>query len=165
LLLFGSCISSGIIGANPQIPNQVNNQAGLTMAIDFRDVYASILKDWFEVDPNVIQGLFEQQVNYLDLLQGCTNSITESTEVAQQKSLVYPNPSLNQHQIQFNSRGEHYEIFLVDQQGKVRSKVFEGFVQAGTVNQVFDVAFLVQGTYYYLLKSAAHQELVSFQKL
>jgi hypothetical protein len=117
------------------------------------------------VDPNVIQGLFEQQVNYLDLLQGCTNSITESTEVAQQKSLVYPNPSLNQHQIQFNSRGEHYEIFLVDQQGKVRSKVFEGFVQAGTVNQVFDVAFLVQGTYYYLLKSAAHQELVSFQKL
>jgi hypothetical protein len=165
LLLFGSCISSGIIGANPQIPNQVNNQAGLTMAIDFRDVYASILNDWFEVDPNVIQGLFEQQVNYLDLLQGCTNSITESTEVAQQKSLVYPNPSLNQHQIQFNSRGEHYEIFLVDQQGKVRSKVFEGFVQAGTVNQVFDVAFLVQGTYYYLLKSAAHQELVSFQKL
>ena len=165
LLMFGSCISSGIIGANPQIPNQVNNQAGLTMAIDFRDVYASILKDWFEVDPNVIQGLFEQQINYLDLLQGCTNSIADSGEIAQQKSLVYPNPSLNQHQIQFNSRGEHYEIFLVDQQGKVRSKVFEGFVSAGTVNQTFEVAFLAQGTYYYLLKSAAHQELVSFQKL
>ena len=165
LLLFGSCISSGIIGANPQIPNQVNNQAGLTMAIDFRDVYASILKDWFEVDPNVIQGLFEQQINYLDLLQGCTNSIADSGEIAQQKSLVYPNPSLNQHQIQFNSRGEHYEIFLVDQLGKVRSKVFEGFVSAGTVKQTFEVAFLAQGTYYYLLKSAAHQELVSFQKL
>jgi hypothetical protein len=98
-------------------------------------------------------------------LQGCTNSIADSGELAQQKALVYPNPSLNQHQLQFHSRGEHYEIFLVDQQGKVGSKVFEGFVQAGTFNQAFDVAFLAQGTYYYLLKSAAHQELISFQKL
>jgi uncharacterized protein (DUF1501 family) len=75
LILFGACISTGIVGANPQIPNQVNNQAGLPMQIDFRDVYASLLKDWFEVDPNVIQSLFEQNIQYLDLLQGCTNAV------------------------------------------------------------------------------------------
>ena len=165
LFLFGSCISSGIIGANPQIPNQVNNQAGLPMAIDFRDVYASLLKDWFEVDPNIIQGLFEQNISYIDLLQGCTNAIAEQVAIAQQKALVFPNPSLSKHQLKFNSRGEQYEIFLVNQQGKVMSKVFEGFIQAGEFTRSFEVTFLPQGTYYYLLKSTAHQELVNFQKI
>jgi hypothetical protein len=165
LFLFGSCISSGIIGANPQIPNQVNNQAGLPMAIDFRDVYASLLKDWFEVDPNIIQGLFEQNISYIDLLQGCTNAIAEQVAIAQQKALVFPNPSLSKHQLKFNSRGEHYEIFLVNQQGKIMSKVFEGFIQAGEFTRSFEVTFLPQGTYFYLLKSTAHQELVNFQKI
>jgi len=67
VLLFGACVSSGIVGANPQIPNQINNQAGLPMAIDFRDIYASILKDWFEVDMQVIQGL----LNRISLITIC----------------------------------------------------------------------------------------------
>ena len=165
LILFGSCISSGIIGTNPQIPNQINSQAGIPMEIDFRDVYASLLKDWFEVDPNQIQGLFEQNISYLDLLQGCTNSITQQETFSAQKALVFPNPSLSKHQLRFNSAGAHYEIFLVDQQGKVMAKVLDSFVQAGEFNQSFEVSLLPQGNYYYLLKSAAHQELVAFQKI
>jgi hypothetical protein len=135
------------------------------MAIDFRDVYASLLKDWFEVDPNIIQGLFEQNISYIDLLQGCTNASAEQVAIAQQKALVFPNPSLSKHQLKFNSRGEQYEIFLVNQQGKVMAKVFEGFIQAGEFTRSFEVTFLPQGSYYYLLKSTAHQELVNFQKI
>ena len=165
LILFGACISAGIVGANPQIPNQVNSQAGIPMAIDFRDVYASLLKDWFEVDPNQIQGLFEQNISYLDLLQGCTNSIVQQETLSAKGALVFPNPSLSKHQLKFNSNGAHYEIFLVNQQGKVLAKVLDSFVQAGEFNQSFEVSLLPQGSYYYLLKSAIHQELVAFQKI
>jgi len=166
LILFGSCISTGIIGSNPQIPNQINNQAGLPMAIDFRDVYASILKDWFEVDTNVIQGLFEQNISYISLLQGCTNDITEQEDgFLQQKSMVFPNPTLSKNRLKFMSKGENYEIFLVTQQSKIVSKVMNGFIQSGESIQSFDVTFLPTGTYYYLLKSSTHQELVSFQKI
>ena len=165
LILFGSCISSGIIGANPQIPNQINSQAGIPMEIDFRDVYASLLKDWFEVDPNQIQGFFEQNISYLDLLQGCTNSITQQETMSAQKALVFPNPSLSKHQLKFFSSGEIYEILLVSQQGKIISKVWSGFVQTGEFIQSFEISNLPQGMYYYLIKSSAHQELVSFQKI
>ena len=165
VLLFGACVSSGIVGANPQIPNQINNQAGLPMAIDFRDIYASILKDWFEVDLQVIQGLFEQNITYYDILQGCTNGINENASAQLQKSLVFPNPSLGQHQLKFNSINEFVEIYLIDQSGKILQKSFEGQLHAGQQLLTFEVQFLQTGLYHYLLKSASRQELVSFQKL
>lgn len=165
ILLFGACVSNGILGANPQIPNQVNNQAGLPMDIDFRDIYASILKDWFEVDAQVIQGLFEQNITYYDLLQGCTNSVSEKPIIAQQKPLVFPNPSLGQHQLKFVSGQEYLEIFLIDQNGKVLQKSFEGQMNSGQQILSFEINMLKAGSYYYLLKSGSRQELVSFQKL
>ena len=165
ILLFGACVGNGIIGANPQIPNQVNNQAGLPMNIDFRDIYASILKDWFEVDQQVIQSLFEQNITYYDLLQGCTNSVSEKPIIAQQKPLVFPNPSLGQHQLKFMSGQEYLEVFLIDQNGKVLQKSFEGQLNNGLQILSLEIHTLKAGAYYYLLKSGSRQELVSFQKL
>lgn len=165
ILLFGACVGNGIIGANPQIPNQVNNQAGLPMNIDFRDIYASILKDWFEVDQQVIQSLFEQNITYYDLLQGCTNSVSEKPIIAQQKPLVFPNPSLGQHHLKFVSGQEYLEVFLIDQNGKVLQKSFEGQLDDGQQILSLEIHTLKAGAYYYLLKSGSRQELVSFQKL
>ena len=165
ILLFGACVSNGVVGSNPQIPNQVNNQAGLTMQIDFRDIYASLLKDWFEVDAQVIQGLFEQNITYYDLLQGCTNSIAEKPTVQQPQPLVYPNPSLGQHHLKFFSMNEFVEVFLIDQSGKILQKSFEGQLNDGQQILSFEINMLKAGSYFYLLKSGSRQELVSFQKL
>lgn len=165
ILLFGACVSNGVVGANPQIPNQVNNQAGLTMQIDFRDIYASLLKDWFEVDAQVIQSLFEQNITYYDLLQGCTNSIAEKPIVQQAQPLVYPNPSLGQHHLKFFSMNEFVEVFLIDQSGKILQKSFEGQLNDGQQILSFEINMLKAGSYFYLLKSGSRQELVSFQKL
>lgn len=166
LFLFGSCISSGIVGPNPQIPNQINNQAGVPMQIDFRDVYASLLKDWFEVDPNVIQSLFEQNIQYLDLLQGCTNAVEDQAGiVSQHKAIAYPNPSLGAQQLKFWSEGAHYEIFIVNQQGKVEAKIHDAYLAPGQQIVSFNLQKLATGSYYYLLKSSEKQELVGFQKL
>jgi hypothetical protein len=166
LFLFGACISTGIVGANPQIPNQVNNQAGLPMQIDFRDVYASLLKDWFEVDPNVIQSLFEQNIQYLDLLQGCTNAVENSDGInLNNKALAFPNPSVGTQQLKFRSEGAHYEIFIVNQQGKAEAKIHDAYLGSGQQILSFNLQKLAAGTYYYLLKSAEKQELVAFQKL
>lgn len=165
LILFGACASTGIVGANPQIPNQVNNQAGLPMQIDFRDIYASILKDWFEVDPQNIQPLFEQNITFYDLLQGCTNSIDDAEIQVLKKGIVYPNPSLAQHNLKFTANTEFHEVFLLDQSGKVLKKVFEGQLSAGEQVLAIDIHYLQAGLYHYLIKSNTLQNLVSFQKL
>ena len=58
LFLFGSCINSGITGPNPYISNIIQEQAGIPMQIDFRNVYASVLKDWFGVPAQDVQAIF-----------------------------------------------------------------------------------------------------------
>jgi hypothetical protein len=99
------------------------------------------------------------------MLQGCTNSINENAAAQLKKSLVFPNPSLGQHQLKFNSINEFVEIYLIDQSGKILQKSFEGQLNAGQQLLTFEIHFLQTGLYRYLLKSASRQELVSFQKL
>ena len=50
--------------SNPVISDQIIDQAGIPMVIDFRDVYASILKDWFQVPEEDIQKMFSHQIKY-----------------------------------------------------------------------------------------------------
>ncbi|MFN8330180.1 MAG: DUF1501 domain-containing protein [Saprospiraceae bacterium] len=55
LFVFGSCIKGGMIGNNPTISDNVQNDEGVTVQIDFRSVYASILIDWFQVKPSIVK--------------------------------------------------------------------------------------------------------------
>jgi hypothetical protein len=68
-------------------------------------------------------------------------------------------------QLKFRSEGAHYEIFIVNQLGKVEAKIYDAYLGAGQQILSFNLQKLAAGTYYYLLKSAEKQELVAFQKL
>lgn len=113
LFLFGTCLSSQIIGANPIIGDQVNDQEGVAMQIDFRDVYASILKDWFEADPSDIQAMFEQTVNFIPVLDSCNLGIKEN-QLAKDDILVFPNPFADQTTIRMQCRNERVTIQVRD---------------------------------------------------
>lgn len=74
LFVFGSCIHAGIMGDNPQIPDpqDIEPQAGVPMQYDFRNVYGSILMDWFEVDEEVVKGLLFEDFQYMPILNPCS---------------------------------------------------------------------------------------------
>ena len=44
---FGGKVNPAVIGSSPAIPEEVPDQAALTMQLDIRDVYQTILTDWF----------------------------------------------------------------------------------------------------------------------
>ena len=54
--LFGAGLNgSGFVGAHPDInPSAWDNNDNLVPSTDFRDVYASVLTDWFCIDPSVV---------------------------------------------------------------------------------------------------------------
>jgi uncharacterized protein (DUF1501 family) len=164
IMLFGSCVNSGIIGPNPTIDSQINEQAGVPMQIDFRNVYASILRDWFEAPEPSIQALFEQNITYLDVLSGCSVGLAEQ-EAQNQKPLAYPNPTPSNTTLRFQAKGEQYQIYIVDQQGKAIAQAFDGQLATGKQELAMETSKLPSGHYYFLITSTSMRELVAFQKI
>lgn len=71
MFLFGNCISNQVVGDNPTIDPEVNQTAGVDMKIDFRDIYGSILKDWFNVSETRVRNLFHEGFTYLPIVDAC----------------------------------------------------------------------------------------------
>jgi hypothetical protein len=147
LFLFGPCITSPIVGANPVIPNQVNNQAGVPMEIDFRDIYASLLRDWFEVPDAQIQQLFEHQIQFYDLMTSCrTTPTTTLADFAE--PLFYPNPCTEQTTLFINTMEEQVKIELFDATGRLLQVLHDGSMAVGRHDIPVSTHQLRLGEYY-----------------
>jgi len=153
LILFGTCIQSGIIGPNPVIGSTIPDQAGVGMQIDFRNVYASILRDWFQVPSNEVQQLFAHSIQYYSLAGTCNVSIEEE-ELATGKLLLYPNPTPSSFHVKANLPQGISAGFLLDSTGKVVKQFFEQEFSAGIHHIFCDTAELPSGSYFMLIKTS-----------
>lgn len=71
VLLFGSGLQgNGFVGEHPDISVWDNND-NLIPSTDFRDVYATVLTDWFCLDPSIVDGILLNQA-YENLNLGFT---------------------------------------------------------------------------------------------
>ncbi|MFM7636560.1 MAG: DUF1501 domain-containing protein, partial [Crocinitomicaceae bacterium] len=146
LFLFGTCIQSGIIGPNPQIASSIPNQAGIPMQIDFRDVYASILKDWFQVPTNDIQQLFSHQIQFYSLAGTCNVGLDDPIDDTS-KLLIYPNPSSGNSTVRVNLEGGSTAIYLIDTKGNRVKEFLEQSLSPGIHNIPLDLSDITPGSY------------------
>ncbi len=147
MFLFGTCLDFSLLGPNPIIDSNIVPQAGVPMQIDFRDVYASILKDWFEVPTSEIQPLFEHSITYYNLLGACSVGIEEE-ELAKDQAIIYPNPSFGQSSVRFVTDNEWVKIEVYDIQMKKVAEVFDGHLVAGTHDITFELRDVNAGEYF-----------------
>ena len=147
LFLFGTCLDFSIMGPNPIVGDTIINQEGLPMQIDFRDVYASILRDWFGVSTSDIQELFEHPVTFYSLLGACSVGIEEDV-LEQGKALIYPNPSYSNSTIRFIASSEWVKIEIFDTNNKKVLDVFDGNLTQGRHDVPMEVKDLTAGQYF-----------------
>ncbi|MEX2483701.1 MAG: DUF1501 domain-containing protein [Brumimicrobium sp.] len=167
LFLFGDCLETPLYGQNPTIPNQVTNQAGLPMDVDFRDVYASILRYWFGVDDAEVQSMFEHNVTYHSIIGGCNLSVEEQNKNknSDNYSLVYPNPCGSKATLKMNGQGGHAKIEIFDMQGRLMKSVFEGNLTLATHHIPLEVDELKKGTYSIKIQQQSGVESVQMIKM
>jgi uncharacterized protein (DUF1501 family) len=147
LFLFGSCISTGIMGANPTISNTISNQEGVPMEFDFRDVYASILDQWFGVDQTEIQAMFEHTVTFYNVLGACNLGIDEETKGENASALLYPNPAVNKTTLRFEALNEWVKIEAYDLKGTRVAVFYDDNLSAGEHHIPMDISALANGQY------------------
>ena len=75
LFVFGNCVQGGVTGTSPVIDTQVDQGTGVPYQYDFRDVYGSVLTDWFDVPSATAQSLFTGGFTYLPIFNGCSASL------------------------------------------------------------------------------------------
>ncbi|MEC3907261.1 DUF1501 domain-containing protein [Tamlana sp. 2201CG12-4] len=105
MFMFGSCLSKQVVGNNPVISNTVKNGKALPKEIDYRDIYASVLRDWFGIDETDIEQSFEDYggVTYYDIISPCaTFSSSTPTGKDDEKIQLYPNPSTEKINVTIN---------------------------------------------------------------
>ena len=164
MFLFGTCINSGIIGPNPVISNAVNAQDAVPMQIDFRDIYASILKDWFEVPESEIQPLFEQTITYYQVLGACNVGLDELVD-ERDKGIVYPNPALNNATLRFKSQSEWVRIELSDMNGRPIKQIYDSNLAQGVHHIPFELHGLKSGQYFLTVLKQSGKETITLTKI
>lgn len=146
MFLFGTCLDIDIMGPNPVISDTIVNQAGIPMQIDFRDVYASILKDWFGVSTTDVQALFEHSVTFYPLIGACNVGLKEE-ELAKDKALIYPNPATYNATIRFTASNEWVKIDVYDLNSKHVAQVYDGNLSQGRHDIPMELRDLSAGHY------------------
>lgn len=118
MMFFGSCINSGIIGTNPQLPLEPGPQDGVAMEFDFRNVYGSILIDWLGMNESQAQDLLPEGFTKLPIVQSCNT--TPTNEILNDLYLdvaLYPNPTDAELNIKLTPKSDKLRIGIYDALG------------------------------------------------
>ncbi|NCA21872.1 MAG: DUF1501 domain-containing protein [Crocinitomicaceae bacterium] len=164
LFLFGGCISSAIYGPNPVISTEIIPQEGLPMQVDFRDVYASLLRDWFLADEAEIQSLFEHQVVFHNLIGACNLGINEN-KGTKTTTLIYPNPTTESATLKLDSNAEKVHISIYDLNGRKVLEVFEGTLTPATHHIPLQIGDLKNGSYRVIVRKNDAEESLQLIKI
>jgi len=164
LFLFGSCLESSLYGSNPVISDQKADQAGVAMQVDFRDVYASLLRDWFEVSPVEIQKMFAHEVKYHNIIGGCTLRLDELS-ATENSTLVYPNPGIEKVTLRLSTNNEFVKVSIYSLLGQEQMVLFEGTLTEEKHHIPMVISDLPVGNYLIRIQKGSGDEVVSLAKV
>jgi uncharacterized protein (DUF1501 family) len=161
--VFGAAVRGGIIGTNPSLTNLTNNN--LTMQNDFRDIYASVLRQWFQVDSKQYGEVFSRDFVQLPLIKGTSTDValanaqrvsTTGTDTIGSNLHNYPNPCQNTTTIEYTLQARTaVSLSVHDTSGAVVATVNSPEQSAGTYAVNMNVEAFPNGNYFYRLNTDA----------
>ncbi|TXI81077.1 MAG: DUF1501 domain-containing protein [Flavobacteriales bacterium] len=169
LFLFGTHVLPGMLGTNPVIPANTTYDTNLPMQYDFRSVYASVLKDWFCLDPADVDQVLLDTYQPLALVdpQGCMGtSIHEANNRAGTSLLeVYPSPFTDLVTIRFNTNGDRTLIQIFSENGQVIRTLHNGPLAPGEHRMQANLTDLAPGAYYCRVQYGMQQQVKALIKM
>lgn len=167
LFVFGSCVNKQIVGKNPEIPATVPDQTGVPMQIDFRDVYGSILQDWFGVSQAEIKEYLFANYNRLPIVKNCAlTTDTEDLTFEATSVKAYPNPFLDTSRISFRLNGSAWtRISVFDNIGSELTVLLSQQMPAGDHQVDFVGRDLPAGIYFCRIQVGREVQTVKMVKI
>jgi uncharacterized protein (DUF1501 family) len=170
VMLFGAGVNPGVVGTNPDV-----SKHNVDLQFDYRQVFANIVKDWLEVDEEIIT----EKIFFGDFINGPNESggfykplpiisdklITSNSDFISSRfrfEPLYPNPAENIINVNYyiNSPGP-LRLRLLDSQGRMIKMITSGHHIQGAYKVQEDISSLRPGSY---IVQIEHSLLKSSQK-
>ena len=119
VFLFGEPVKQGVLGNPPDLPSTLNASSSLPMQYDFRSVYATVLRDWFCVDPNDVSTMLYKNYQYLPLMETTACKMPEINTLGDKLIRNDPNPFIGSTTITFKTDGGYTLVQIFDVSGKL----------------------------------------------
>ncbi len=169
MFFFGTQIKPGIMGDNPFIPLNADEDTNLPMQYDFRSVYASVLKDWFCVPESDMESVMLQDFQFLPILNNPDCITTDTHELHQRagNTLVSasPNPFTSFTNIKFETAGGKTIIQILNASGQLVATPVRGDYVKGSHEIYWNSENLPAGTYYLRLQNGLFQQVKPILKV
>lgn len=153
MLVFGTCLNPGVYGENPNLANLQNGN--IPMQHDYRQVFSTIVKDWFGASEAAIdQVRFQDYIaNRVDYIQ-CKELSTAALFKENLWMNCYPNPSTAATTIEYYlHQGGQVEIDVKDITGRLLATIVNANASQGKHSVDFDLSPYQSGTYIFTLKT------------
>ena len=153
VIVFGTKVNPIIIGTNPVIPSSVTVNDNVPMQYDFRQVYASVLRDWFQTDQ--IKNDTDLLLKHFDILPIFEQGLGVEQRTVTTSGLMqnYPNPFRELTTIEYYTPGGRTELSLFDHTGKQIKTLVNEESAPGRFTFHLNGSDLSPGNYYYRLKT------------
>lgn len=155
LFVFGEGVNGGMIGQDPNL-SSLEGPGNLKMQYDFRQVYASVLGQWFGAAEDEIAGkALPRHFDQLPIFKVTPSSVDAPGTIAGalQVGQNYPNPAANGTTIPIQGfLPSNGQITLYNTEGRI---VLSRQVAAGATSVDLDTRALPSGTYIYELASGS----------
>jgi uncharacterized protein (DUF1501 family) len=160
LFVFGTQVVPGVTGNNPVLPANATVDDNLAMEFDFRQIYASVLKEWLSASDAEITNTLLKQYTTLPIIKPQSGVSTEASPEPLSLSQNYPNPSggsglPSATNITFRTPGGQTTLRVIDIRGEVVSTLVDGNVATGEQTVTLPTGNLAAGTYLYRLEWAS----------
>lgn len=156
MFVFGLPTKGGIIGKNPSLTDLLPD-GNLKMQYDFRQIYTSVLSQWFRADTQHLNAVMMKSFEQLPIIAQETSVQDPMPQNGFGAAIAlrnYPNPCSSRTSIEYVlPRSSNVRITLHDTLGREIVAVFDGHQTEGVQTVVFDASTLAAGTYFTRLHS------------
>jgi uncharacterized protein (DUF1501 family) len=156
MFVFGNKVLSGITGNNPVIPTNANYTNNLEQQFDFRQIYSSVMQQWFGANPSKSNDLLFGSFDTMPII--ADNLTTEVAKFDPIEPLsIYPNPIIELTTIDFLSTGNLANIEVVTMDGKQIGTIYSGVKKEGKQTIEWNASALSSGEYLIVYRSLNRQ--------
>lgn len=166
MFVFGGGIQGGLKGSEPSLTS-LDTSGNLRFETDYRQVYATMLTNWFGIPPEATAQVFGRSFDTLDLVRDPISTGIDTPPdqpMGMELGQNYPNPFNPSTEIRYRVGAEaHVEaqdlapppmkLAIYDIMGREIAVLVDGVMPAGEHRVSFDASALASGVYLYTLTS------------